>query len=29
MVTSEVVPAMRAMSATDIRGGLGLARHKY
>jgi PII-like signaling protein len=29
MVTSEVVPAMRAMSATDARGGLRLSRPDY
>ena len=29
MVTSEVVPAMTAMSATETRGGLRLARHDY
>ncbi|HWF72372.1 MAG TPA: DUF190 domain-containing protein [Solirubrobacteraceae bacterium] len=29
LVTSEVVPAMRAMSATDARGGLRLARPDY
>ena len=29
MVTSEVVPAMTAISATDTRGGLRLARHDY
>jgi len=29
MVTSEVVPAMTAISATDTRGGLKLARHDY
>jgi len=29
MVTSEVVPAMTAMSATETRGSLRLARHDY
>ena len=29
MVTSEVVPAMTAMSANETRGGLRLSRHHY
>jgi PII-like signaling protein len=29
LVTSEMVPAVRAISATEQRGGLRLARHDY